>query len=129
MPASAVAAKARTREDARAALRALAPYADFFGMAATVWGVVGACSSLLQARRLVRTGSAESVSLAFLSIYLGGFLIWGLYGLAIVSTPLIVVDVVGTLASSVTVVLALRLRYRTRRGPKRSTGRPAGLSA
>jgi uncharacterized protein with PQ loop repeat len=88
----------------------LTPYADLLGAVATVWGVVGAASSLLQARKLVQTQSAESVSIGFLAKYLGGYLTWALYGLAIGSTPLIVVDLLGICASSVTVVTALRVR-------------------
>jgi MtN3 and saliva related transmembrane protein len=88
----------------------LAPYADFLATAATVWGVVGAFSSLLQARQLARTRSAESVSLGFLAKYLGGYVTWALYGIAIGSTPLIVVDVIGICTSSLTVGVALRVR-------------------
>jgi uncharacterized protein with PQ loop repeat len=89
---------------------ALAPYADLLGTVATVWGAVGAASSLLQARKLARTHSAESVSLGFLAKYLGGYIAWALYGTAIGSTPLIVVDLIGICASSVTVGTALRVR-------------------
>ena len=89
----------------------LAPYADLLGTVATAWGVVGAGSSLLQARKLVRTRTAESVSVAFLAKYLGGYVAWALYGLAIESTPLIVVDLLGIFASGVTVVTALRVRH------------------
>jgi uncharacterized protein with PQ loop repeat len=89
----------------------LAPYADLLGTVATTWGSVGAASSLLQARKLVRTRSAESVSVGFLAKYLGGYVAWGLYGLAIESTPLIVVDLLGICASGVTVVTALRVRH------------------
>jgi uncharacterized protein with PQ loop repeat len=89
----------------------LAPYADLLGTVATACGIVGAASSLLQARKLVRTQSAESVSVGFLAKYLGGYVAWALYGMAIESTPLIVVDLLGVCASSVTVVTALRVRH------------------
>jgi uncharacterized protein with PQ loop repeat len=95
-------------------MTALAPYAELLGTVATAYGVVGACSSLLQARRLAGTGSAESVSLAFLSIYVGGYIVWGLYGLAINSVPLIAVDLAGSLASALTLTLAVRIHYRAR---------------
>jgi uncharacterized protein with PQ loop repeat len=74
-------------------------------------GAVGAASSLLQARKLARTHSAESVSVGFLAKYLGGYIAWALYGIAIGSTPLIVVDLIGICASSVTVGTALRVRH------------------
>jgi uncharacterized protein with PQ loop repeat len=89
----------------------LAPYAALLGTVATAWGVVGAASSLLQARKWVRTESAESVSVGFLAKYLGGYVTWALYGLAIGSTPLIVVDIIGICASGVTVGTALRVRH------------------
>ena len=89
----------------------LAPYTNLLGTVATAWGIVGAASSLLQARKLVRTQSAESVSVGFLAKYLGGYVAWALYGLAIESTPLIVVDILGICASGVTVVTALRVRH------------------
>jgi uncharacterized protein with PQ loop repeat len=92
---------------------ALRPHADLLGTAATVSGVVGAFSSLLQARKLIRTRSAESVSVGFLAKYLGGYGVWALYGLAVGSTPLIVVDLIGICASSVTVGVALRVRRRS----------------
>jgi uncharacterized protein with PQ loop repeat len=92
----------------------LAPYADLLGTAATVSGVVGAGSSLLQARKLARTQSAESVSVGFLAKYLGGYLVWALYGVAIGSTPLIAVDLIGVCTSSVTVGIALRVRHAPR---------------
>jgi uncharacterized protein with PQ loop repeat len=89
----------------------LAPYADLLGTVATVWGAVGALSSLLQARKLARTRRADSVSLGFLAKYLGGYVTWALYGLAIGSAPLIVVDLIGICTSSLTVGVALRVRH------------------
>ena len=89
----------------------LAPYADLLGTVATAWGIVSAASSLLQARKLVRTQSPESVSVGFLAKYLGGYVAWALYGMAIGSTPLIVVDIIGICASGVTVGTALRVRH------------------
>src|SRR5215468_742402 len=88
----------------------LTPYAGLLGTVATAWGAVGAASSLLQARKLVLAQSAESMSLGFLAKYLGGYVAWALYGMAIGSTPLIVVDLIGICASGVTVVTALRVR-------------------
>jgi uncharacterized protein with PQ loop repeat len=72
---------------------------------------LGAASSLLQARKLARTQNAESVSVGFLAKYLGGYVAWGLYGMAIKSTPLIIVDLIGICASSVTVLTAMRVRH------------------
>ena len=103
----------------------LAPYADLLGTVATTWGIVGAASSLLQARKLVRTRSAESVSVGFLAKYLGGYVAWALYGLAIESTPLIIVDLLGICASGVTLATAMRVRHAETR-THGSHGRGAG---
>lgn len=97
-------------------MTALAPYADLLGTTATVWGVVGAGSSLLQARKLARSHSAGSVSVGFLAKYLGGYVAWALYGVAIGSMPLIVVDLIGICASSVTVGVALGVRHAAHEG-------------
>jgi uncharacterized protein with PQ loop repeat len=75
-----------------------------------VWGVVGAFSSLLQARKLAATNSVQSVSVSFLAKYLGGYVAWALYGIAIGSPPLIVVDLIGVCTSGLTVAMALRVR-------------------
>lgn len=89
----------------------LAPHADFLDTVATVVGVVGALSSLLQTRKAARTHSAESESLGFLAKYLGGYVTWALYGMAIGSTPLMVVDLIGSCTSNLTVGVALRVRH------------------
>lgn len=104
-------------------MTALRSYADLLGTVATVSGVVGAFSSLLQARKLARTRSAGSVSLGFLAKYLGGYAAWALYGLAIGSTPLIVVDLIGICSASVTLVMALRVRQRSRQFRVRSSAK------
>lgn len=104
----------------------LTPYAALLGTVATAWGVVGAASSLLQARKMMLTQSAESVSFGFLAKYFGGYVAWALYGMAIGSTPLIVVDLLGICASGVTVVTALRVRHVARRNgshDRRAAGR------
>jgi uncharacterized protein with PQ loop repeat len=103
---------------------ALRPYADLLGTVATVSGLVGAFSSLLQARKLARTRSAESLSLGFLAKYFGGYVAWALYGLAIGSMPLIVVDLIGISSSSVTVVMALRVRKSSAAPPHNLRRRP-----
>ena len=103
-------------------MTALRSYADLLGTVATVSGMVGALSSLLQARKLARTRNAESVSLGFLAKYLWGYAAWALYGLAIASTPLIVVDLIGICSSSVTGVMALRVRKRSRQAGRQKLG-------
>jgi uncharacterized protein with PQ loop repeat len=78
--------------------------------AATLYGVGGALSVLLQARQMVARGSSCDVSLRFLVTYVGGYAIWLLYGLSIQSAPIVLVHALGLLTGAVTVTVALRLR-------------------
>ena len=57
------------------------------GAAATVYGLGGALSVLLQARQMYVRGRSCDVSARFLTVYVGGFAIWLLYGLGIESFP------------------------------------------
>jgi len=79
---------------------------------ATAYGVFAAASSLLEAARLLRSGSAAEVSLAFLGVLLGGYLVWLVYGVSAGSDPLIITDAVGLTASTITLAIAARLRRR-----------------
>ena len=93
-------------------LDALTP---LLGSAVTAYGVVAGASSLLQARRMARRGTSSDVSLAFLALYVAGYGLWLLYGLAIGSLPLILVDAVGLACGATTVSVAVTLRRRARR--------------
>ena len=79
---------------------------------ATAYGVFAAASSLLEAARLLRSGSADEISLAFLGVLLGGYLVWLLYGISAGDAPLIITDAVGLAASTITLSIAARLRRR-----------------
>ena len=79
---------------------------------ATSYGVLAAASSLLEAARLLRSGSAEEISLAFLGVLVGGYLVWLLYGISAGDGPLIITDAVGLAASTITLSIAARLRRR-----------------
>jgi uncharacterized protein with PQ loop repeat len=81
---------------------------------ATIYGVAGAFSSLLQARALMRAGSAREVSIPFIAILTGGHAIWLAYGIEIASWPLILTDAVGLGCGLVTCVTAARLIDRPR---------------
>ncbi len=76
----------------------------------SVYGVPGALASLIQLRRLRRLGSARDVSLLYLSVVGGGYLLWLGYGIALDNMPLVLVDCVGELAVAVTICFALRIR-------------------
>jgi MtN3 and saliva related transmembrane protein len=87
---------------------------------ATAYGLLGAGSSLLEAARLLRSGSAEEISLAFLGLLLGGYLVWLLYGISTGDQPLIITDAVGLTTGTITLSVAVRLRLRHGHSP---TGR------
>jgi uncharacterized protein with PQ loop repeat len=83
---------------------------QLLGAAATLYGLGGALSVLLQARRMHLRGTSGDVSVRFFAVYVGGFAVWLLYGLAIGDVPIIVVHAVGLLCGTVTLAVALRLR-------------------
>ena len=85
-------------------------FTQFLGAAATVYGVLGALKTLLQARQMVARRSSREVSAGFLASYAGGYAIWLAYGLAAGSIPLIVADTVGLLCGGLTLAVALSLR-------------------
>jgi uncharacterized protein with PQ loop repeat len=78
--------------------------------AATVYGVGGALSVLLQARQMRARGASCDVSLRFLGTYVGGYAIWLFYGLSIQSVPIVLVHALGLATGAVTLAVALRLR-------------------
>ena len=80
------------------------------GAAATLYGLGGALSVLLQARRMHVRGTSGDVSARFFAVYVGGFAVWLLYGLGIGDVPVIVVHAVGLVCGTVTLAVALRLR-------------------
>ncbi len=85
-------------------------FTQFLGTVATVYGVLGALKSLLQARQMLARRSSREVSARFLASYAGGYAIWLAYGLSTGSLPLIVVDTVGLLCAGLTLAVALSLR-------------------
>jgi uncharacterized protein with PQ loop repeat len=83
---------------------------QLLGAAATLYGLGGAFSVLLQARRMHTRGTSGDVSVRFFAVYVGGFAVWLLYGLGIGDVPVIVVHAVGLVCGTVTLAVALRLR-------------------
>jgi uncharacterized protein with PQ loop repeat len=88
--------------------------------AATLYGVGGALSVLLQARRMVARRTSCDLSLRFLAAYVGGYAVWLLYGVSIRSTPMVFVHTLGLLTGAVTLAVALRLRGPPPRAVSRS---------
>jgi uncharacterized protein with PQ loop repeat len=80
------------------------------GAIATLYGLGGALSVLLQARRMHVRGTSGDVSVRFFAVYVGGFAVWLLYGIGIADVPIIVVHAVGLVCGTVTLAVALRLR-------------------
>jgi uncharacterized protein with PQ loop repeat len=70
------------------------------GAAATLYGLGGALSVLLQARRMHVRGTSGDVSARFFAVYVGGFAVWLLYGLGIGDVPIIVVRHAGGYAQA-----------------------------
>ena len=85
---------------------------QILGAAATIYGLGGALSVLLQARRMRARGTSGDVSARFFAVYVGGFAIWLLYGLGIGDAPIILVHAVGLVCGTVTLTVTLRLRGR-----------------
>ena len=83
---------------------------QLLGAAATLYGLGGAFSVLLQARRMHLRGTSGDVSVRFFAVYVGGFAVWLLYGIAIGDLPVIAVHAVGLVCGTVTLAVALRLR-------------------
>ena len=83
---------------------------QLLGAAAALYGLGGALSVLLQARRMHARGTSGDVSVRFFAVYVGGFAVWLLYGLGIGDVPVIVVHAVGLVCGAVTLAVALRLR-------------------
>ena len=83
---------------------------------ATGYGLLGAVSSLLEAATLLRSGNADEVSLTFLGVLSGGYLVWLLYGISARDLPLIITDAIGLAAGAITLSIAVRLRIPDRHG-------------
>ena len=83
---------------------------ELLATAATLYGIGGALSVLLQARQMRARGRSCDVSLRFLATYVGGYGIWLLYGLSIASVPMILVHAIGLATGTVTLTVAVRLR-------------------
>jgi uncharacterized protein with PQ loop repeat len=83
---------------------------QILGAAATLYGLGGALSVLLQARRMHVRGTSGDVSARFFAVYVGGFAVWLLYGLGIGDVPIILVHAVGLVCGTITLAVALRLR-------------------
>lgn len=85
---------------------------DVLGPAAASWGVVMAIAPSLQIRTMLRTGSAEDVSLGYFGLLIPGFLLWVAYGLSRQDWPLVVPNTVATCVALTAIAVAVRLKRR-----------------
>jgi MtN3 and saliva related transmembrane protein len=88
---------------------------QILGTLALIYGLGAAATVLMQARQVLATGSSRDVSARFFATYAGGYAIWLLYGLALGSTPIIVVHAVGLVCGVATLLVTLRARGSLRR--------------
>ena len=80
------------------------------GYLAMTYGMASALAVLLQARVMLRRGSSCDVSALLFGTYLGGYVVWLAYGLEIESSPIILVNVVGLMSTSLVLAIVLSLR-------------------
>lgn len=73
---------------------------------ATVYGTAGAVAILLQARQILIHRASCDVSMRFLSIYVGGYVVWLAYGIAANSLALTITDSAGLACGAVTLTVA-----------------------
>ncbi len=83
---------------------------QILGAAATLYGLGGALSVLLQARKMLARGTSGDVSARFFAVYVGGFAVWLLYGLGVGDVPIVLIHTVGLVCGTVTLTVTLRLR-------------------
>ncbi|MGW0228140.1 hypothetical protein ACWDWO_07490 [Actinopolymorpha singaporensis] len=79
---------------------------------ATSIGLAQACALFDQTRKLRRAGSADEVSVAFLTASLVGNVVWFAYGAFQVDVALLAVNSAGLLGGAATLTTAVRLRCR-----------------
>lgn len=69
-----------------------------------------AVAPALQIHRMLRTRSADDVSLGYFALLIPGFLLWVLYGLSRHDWPLVIPNTVATGVALVTIAVATRLK-------------------
>jgi uncharacterized protein with PQ loop repeat len=85
---------------------------QFLATTGTAFGLMGAVSLLLQARRLRRLGTACEISIPIRLASLTGYVVWLAYGIVIRDVPLIVVDLAGLAGAGLVLHITLVLRSR-----------------
>jgi uncharacterized protein with PQ loop repeat len=83
---------------------------QFLATTGTAFGLMGATSLLLQARRLRRLGTACEISIPIRFVSLTGYAVWLAYGIAIRDVPLILVDLAGLAGAGLVLHITVTLR-------------------
>ncbi len=99
--------------------------ADILAVCATIAGVLMALSPYLQIRRMRRTRSSNDVSLLYMSMLAGGFVVWLAYGLSISNWAMIISNTASLVFMAITIVVALSYR---RAGARRAAAGEAALT-
>ena len=99
--------------------------ADILAVCATIAGVLMAAAPFLQIRRMRRTRSSNDVSLLYLSMLAGGFIVWLAYGASITNWAMIISNTASLVFMTITIVVALSYR---RRGARRAAAGDAALT-
>ncbi|MES1239903.1 MAG: SemiSWEET family transporter, partial [Chloroflexota bacterium] len=63
---------------------------DILATCATIAGVIMAMSPFLQIRRMRRTRSSNDVSLLYLTMLAGGFIVWLAYGISLTNWAMMI---------------------------------------
>jgi uncharacterized protein with PQ loop repeat len=82
----------------------------YLAIAAATWGIAMALSPLLQIRAMRAHQSSQAVSVGYQQVLLVGFVLWLSYGIALHNAAIIVPNVLATVVSVTTIVVALRFR-------------------
>jgi uncharacterized protein with PQ loop repeat len=98
---------------------------DVLATCALIAGLLMAMSPFLQVRRMRRTRSSNDVSLLYLSMLSGGFVVWLAYGLSINTWAMIISNVASLIFMVITIFVALTYR---RGGAKRAAAGAAALA-
>lgn len=99
--------------------------ADVLAVCATIAGVLMALSPYLQIRRMRRTRSSNDVSLLYMSMLAGGFIVWLAYGLSIQNWAMMISNTASLVFMLITILVALTYR---RSGARRAAAGAAALA-
>ncbi|HEY3335377.1 MAG TPA: SemiSWEET family transporter [Candidatus Limnocylindrales bacterium] len=98
---------------------------DVLATCATIAGVLMAMAPFLQIRRMRRTRSSNDVSLLYLSMLAGGFVVWLAYGISLGNWAMIISNTASLVFMGITILVALTYR---RGGARRAAAGDAALA-